>query len=309
MTKKVLVIGELNPDLIVSGLTAPPTLGQEILASGIHLVLGSSSAICAAGLARLGAQVDLVARVGLDHYGDFVTDQVHLRGVGTRHIIHDRATPTGVTISLTYPNDRALVTYLGAIALLQASDVNTAIFKHYGHLHVSAYFLQRKLQKGLPDLFQQAHRAGLTVSLDTGHDPDETWGGETLQATLEQVDVFLPNEIEARAIAGTEQTEAALGKLAERVRTVVIKCGANGALARRDGQIARSPGFRVATVDTTGAGDSFVAGFLFAHVVQALPLKESLRFANACGALSTTEYGGAAGQPTLEQVQAFLEAQ
>jgi hypothetical protein len=116
---RILVIGELNVDLIVSGLPALPSLGQEILASGLNLALGGSSAICAAGLARLGAKVEFLGKVGGDDYGEFVTDQLRLLGVGTAHVIHDSAVRTGITISLTYPEERALITYPGCIPHLR----------------------------------------------------------------------------------------------------------------------------------------------------------------------------------------------
>jgi sugar/nucleoside kinase (ribokinase family) len=309
MEKRVLVIGELNVDMIVSGMPALPALGQELLASGLHTVMGSSSAICAAGLARLGASVDFLGKVGTDTDGDFVTEQLRLLGVGTDHVIHDGAARTGVTISLTYPGDRAMVTYPGCIPALRLEDIDISILQHYGHLHVGSYFLQRGLQAGLPELFRQARSTGLTTSLDTGHDPDGRWGGEDLLTLLELVDVFLPNDEEAREIIRVDDTGAALRELARRARLVVVKRGRSGAMALRGDRVVHSPGFRVDAVDTTGAGDSFDAGFIYAHLVRGLPLEEAMRFANACGALSTTGFGGTAAQPTSGQVQAFLETQ
>jgi len=156
-------------------------------------------------------------------------------------------------------------------------------------------------------LFRQARRAGLTISLDSGYDPEERWGGDDLLVALGLVDMFIPNETEARAVSGVNDTEGALRELAGRVKLAVVKCGPDGALSLKDGQIIRSPGFKVEVQDTTGAGDSFNAGFLHAYVVQGLPLEEALRFANACGALSTTGFGGTAAQPTLEQARTFLK--
>lgn len=308
MGNRVLVVGELNVDLIVSGMAALPALGKEILASGFHQVLGSSSAICAAGLARLGLQVDFLGKVGTDTYGDFSTGQLRALGVGADHVIHDGSAQTGVTVSLAYPDDRALITYMGCIPDLRLDDVDVSILPGYRHLHVGSYFLQRGLQPGLAELFRQARRAGLTVSLDVGFDPYEEWGDDSLMAVLRLVDVFLPNEVEARYIARVDDTETALRKLANYARLVVVKCGASGAMSLRDGQIVHSPAFRVDVKDTTGAGDSFNAGFIHAHVFQGLPLEEAMRFANGCGAISTTGFGGTAAQPTLEEVLAFLEA-
>lgn len=309
MENKVLVIGELNVDMIVSGLPSLPVLGKELLANDFHVVLGSSSAICAAGLARLGLKVDYLGKVGADHYGDFVIEELRALGMGTEHVIHDSSVQTGMAISLTYPNDRALITYMGSIPDLRLDDVDVSILQSYDHLHVGSYFLQRGLQPGLAELFRQARRAGLTVSLDMGFDPYEEWGDEHLMTVLRLVDIFLPNDMEAREIARVDNTETALRKLACLPRLMVVKCGPSGAMSLRDDVIIRSPAFQVDVKDTTGAGDSFNAGFIHAYVFQGLPLEEAMRFANGCGALSTTGFGGTAAQPTLEQVQAFLEAQ
>lgn len=154
-----------------------------------------------------------------------------------------------------------------------------------------------------PELFRQARCAGLTVSLDTGCDPDGVWGDEELLTLLRSVDIFLPNEDEARALARVDDTEKALCELAKRARLVVVKGGAFGAMSLHNGQIVHSPGFEVDVVETTGTGDSFNAGFIPAR----LSLEEALRSANACGALSTTGSGGTAAQATQEQVLTFLE--
>lgn len=308
MNRRNLVIGELNVDLIVSGLDTLPVLGQEIVAETLRTVLGSSSAICAAGLARLGATVDLMGKVGADYYGQLVTDELQRLGVGTKHIIRDDVVPTGVTISLTYPEDRAMVTYLGCIALLRLEDIDTTILTEYGHLHVGSYFLQKGLQSGLTDLFRFARRAGLTVSLDTGWDPNQQWGDGSLLALLENVDLFLPNETEACAIARVNDVKQAMRELGKRARLVAVKQGSEGAMAIHDGQIVHSPGFRINAVDATGAGDSFDAGFIFAYIIERQPLAEALRFANACGALCATDYGGTAAQPTLRRVQDMLKS-
>lgn len=307
MVKGILVVGELNVDIIVIGLPRFPMLGQEVLVRDIDLVLGSSSAICAAGLARLGASVDMVGKVGDDFYGNLVIERLRERGVGTAYIVQDRALRTGITISLAFTFDRALITYTGCIAALRLEDVPLHILPQYAHLHVGSYFLQRDLRPGLLALFREAHRAGLTTSLDTGCDPEGQWDGGQLWALLEETDIFLPNEQEARAIARTSSTETALRGLAQRAGLVVIKRGRKGALSLQEGHIIESPGFSIQSVDTTGAGDSFDAGFLFAHLIQGRPLAQALSFANACGALSTTAYGGTAAQPTLDEVESFLK--
>ena len=306
MEKRVLVVGELNVDIIVSGIASFPKVGQEAVVSNIELVLGSSSAICAAGLARLGGTVDFLGQVGQDLYGGFVVEQLRQLNVGTLRVKQDAALRTGVTISLAFSFDRALLTYPGCIPVLRLEDIPLGILPNYGHLHVGSYFLQQGLRPGLAELFRQAHQAGLTISLDTGCDPAGKWDGGALIALLKQVDIFIPNEDEARAITRARDTDTALRELAKLARLVVVKRGRKGATALYEGKTVHSPGFQVRSVDTTGAGDSFDAGFIYAYVVHGMPILEALRFANACGALCTTGYGGTAAQPTAEQVRSFL---
>jgi len=307
--KDVLVVGELNVDIILSGLNAFPAPGKEVLAGEMAVVLGSSSAICAAGLARLGASVTFVGVVGTDDYGEFVLRELTRLGVGVEGVRRDPTVRTGATVSIVYGGDRALVTFLGSIAALRGEDVPLDLLDHHRHLHISSYYLQKGLQPGLPDLFREATARGLTTSLDTGFDPEERWQREDVLALLAWVDFFFPNEEEARALADVADVTEAARLLARHARRwVVVKRGAEGALAcSRDGRCVAVPAFPVEVVDTTGAGDSFNAGFLFAHLVEGRPLEEALAFAAACGALSTTGLGGTAAQPSREAVEAFLK--
>jgi sugar/nucleoside kinase (ribokinase family) len=128
-----------------------------------------------------------------------------------------------------------------------------------------------------------------------------------LLTLLNQVDIFLLDEKEARAITGEDDTGTALRQLAKHARQVVVKCGVGEAITLRNGRIVSSPGFLVKVTDTTGAGDSSDAGFIYAAVIQGMSLTEALRFANACGALVTTGLSGTAAQPTREQVVRFLQ--
>ncbi len=121
------------------------------------------------------------------------------------------------------------------------------------------------------------------------------------------MDIFLPNEQEAIHIAGTSDLPSALDHLAQRLPLTVVKRGAEGAVARRGSQQIHCPALDVAVVNTTGAGDSFNAGFLYAHL-HGHDLATCLRWGCACGALSTRRIGGIAGQPTVAEVEALLSS-
>jgi sugar/nucleoside kinase (ribokinase family) len=119
---------------------------------------------------------------------------------------------------------------------------------------------------------------------------------------LPHVDIFLPNEREALALTRTENIEEALEHLARLSKTVAIKLGAQGALARAANEQIRVPSIPVRVTDTVGAGDAFDAGFLYGWLND-WSLGRSLQLACACGALSTQAPGGTQGQPTLDEAR------
>lgn len=295
----VLVLGEINVDLILRADGITPVFGRERLVEDATLTMGSSSVIFACGAARLGLRVGFVGVVGDDEFGRYMFRGMLARGIDVGPVIVDPATKTGITVSLSTAADRALLTYLGSIAALTAARVDRALFDRTRHLHVGAYFLQAGLREGLPGLLAQARARGLTVSLDTGWDPDERWGSD-LWETLAQTDVFLPNADEARAITGGVDAEIALASLAEQVPFVAVKLGVEGAIAQRGKETVRAAPPPVQVVDTTGAGDSFDAGFVYGYLAGWSP-ERTLRLACACGALAAREPGGAVGQPTLAE--------
>ena len=302
---RILVVGELNPDLVLKDYSSFPELGKEVLAGDLVLTLGSASAICAAGLARLGDDVSFAAKVGRDAWGDYCIQLLRDAGVDTTALIRDANTKTGLTVSLTCGRDRALVTYLGAIAELTAGDITPAMIEGCDHLHVSSYYLQKSLRSGCRELLRRAHDHGMTTSLDPGFDPSERWEPD-IYATLAEVDVFLPNEVELAAIAGQADVAAALHRLDNGRTLTVAKLGPKGCATLVEGRFLEIPAYPVSPVDTTGAGDSFNAGFLHCWL-RGQPAEHAMRFAAVCGALSTLGVGGTAAQPKAAEVERHLQ--
>ncbi len=301
---RVLVAGELNLDLILQNYLSFPALGQETLVEDVALTLGSSSAICAAGLAKLGNVVAFTGKLGVDSWGDLCIDALGRLGVDHSRVMRDAGIKTGLTVSITSPRDRAMITYLGAMATMHSAEISAQGLDGFDHLHVSSVFLQRALRPELPQLLAMAHEHGLTTSLDPGFDPEEKWGRDVIEM-LPEVDVFLPNEVELTGLTGMRDPEQALRAL-ENGRTLIVgKLGRDGCAAFHEGKLLRVAAFRVQPVDTTGAGDSFNAGFLHAWRRKA-PLERALRFAAACGAISTQGSGGTTTQATEQQANEFL---
>jgi sugar/nucleoside kinase (ribokinase family) len=297
-------IGDVNVDLIMARPEREPAIGQEILVEDLYLTFGGATALIAADAARLGLAVRMVGRVGADHLGAMIVGELAEAGVDTSLVLPDPALHTGITVSLTWPRDRAFITYPGPIAALRVEDIPAEVLTDTRHLHVSSFFLQRALQPGLAGLFRRAHSAGLTTSLDTGDDPAGLWDSG-LAEVLGEADLFFPNRREATQIAGVEDAVEALDRLHERIPTVAVKLGGEGAIVATEGARLRVTPLPVQAVDTTGAGDAFNAGYL-AGYLRGRPPAECLLQAAASGALSTTWLGGYSAEMTPAALERLI---
>jgi sugar/nucleoside kinase (ribokinase family) len=300
----ILVAGEINPDLILSGDVVPEFGQVEKLVERAALTIGSSSAIFACGAARLGLRVAFVGVCGEDVFGRFMLDQMQERNVDVQHVIRRSSGQTGFSVILNRVADRAILTYPGLINALQASDVSDALLQQAHHLHVASYFLQTYLQPDLPALFRRAHTFGLSTSLDTNYDPSEKWIG--FDELLFTTDIFFPNKPEALSIAISNDLRSAARQLANKSKIVAIKLGEEGAVLQTGNEFLSMPAIPVHVVDTIGAGDAFDAGFLYGYLNR-WDLKLSLQLAVTCGSFSTQGSGGTAAQPTLEEALAQLK--
>ena len=304
--KSVIVIGELNIDIVAAGLREPPRMGAEILATDFQLTLGSASAIFACGVAKLGHEITFFTKVGSDAFGKFCLAALREAGVSTRHVSRDDQLRTGVTISLSTREDRALVTYPGAIAAMGPEHVRRSWLKGHNHLHMTSYFLQTRMQPSFPQIFRDARELGLSTSFDPNSDPSHIWS-DNIREVFACTDLLFLNESEALQLTRARNAKDALKDLGKEVPCAVIKLGARGALAVKDGEITSASGFKVEPADTTGAGDSFAAGFVSSYL-RGRSIAECLSAGNACGALSTLQVGGTAGQPTRQALKKFLGA-
>jgi sugar/nucleoside kinase (ribokinase family) len=304
----LLVVGELNADVVVTDPDPVPAFGQaERLVGDIRLTLGSSSAITACGAARLGLRVAFVGVVGDDALGRFVLDALAARGVDASACRVAAGRATGASVVLGNGTDRAILTAVGTIADTRAADVPDALLARARHLHVGSYFLQPALAGDIPTLFRAARANGSTTSVDPNWDPAGAWDG-AFAAALVESDIVLPNAEEAMRLTGATDVESAARVLAGDARIAVVKRGADGADACSGGRLVHGAARPVDPVDTTGAGDSFDAGFIAARL-EGRSVAEALAFAVACGSLSTRASGGTEAQPTRDEVAAWLSGE
>lgn len=302
----LLVIGDINPDIVVSGADVEPRFDQvEKLVESADLVVGGSAAITALGAARLGAEVGICGVVGDDTLGHFMIERLEDGGVDTAAVRIDPETPTGISIILVSGRDRAILTAPGTIPKVGADDLAGLDDCPARHVHASSYYLMgEEFRDALPIAMARFRGGAATTSLDSNWDPSENWD---MGNVLQTLDFYFPNRSELSAIAGTGIVEEALDIVSRLGPAVVAKLGPDGAVAKSvdEGPIsipAPDPG---PYVDAVGAGDNFNAGFLTSRLSGG-SISEALRLGVTVGSLSTTKQGGTEGQPTMEEAKRLM---
>lgn len=304
----VVVAGELNVDIIFNQISQFPVMGKEVIADQMTLTLGSSSAIFASNLSVLGSRVAFAGTIAHDQFGELILETFRSKGVNTDHIGVTTKRSTGATIALSFGEDRAMVTYPGAMTLFSLEDIPEQLLQQSRHLHVSSIFLSTGLRKDVHKLFRQAKALGLTTSLDPQWDPEERWD-INFEALLPDVDVFIPNESELKAMTGTQDTAEAVSRIRPNTNVLIVKSGRDGAFLYTGREAIHQPAFlNQEVVDSIGAGDSFGAGFIH-QFVQGRSLKQCLEFGALTGAINTTRAGGTTAFENLETVKSIAASE
>lgn len=307
--KPVVVIGSINMDLVCR-IAAIPRPGETILGSDLSTIPGGKGANQAVAAAKLGADVHMIGRVGSDDFGIRLVTGLKQHGVGTRFVTVTEGAASGCAMILVdRKGENSIIVAPGANALVTPADIDNA----ERIIRQAACVV---LQLEIP-LETVEHAIGLCRSLGvyTILDPAPAPAGG-LPAPLFAVDLLSPNQTEAEMILGpsqmgrmkrTKRTDARQigGELVARgAKAVVLKLGAKGSMLV-DQRIEHEPGFKVDVVDTTAAGDAFTAALAVARS-EGRELRESLRFANAAGALACTTFGAQPSLPTRRAVDGLL---
>lgn len=289
---KILSAGEIYIDQVMAGFASWPKPGEESFASSFTREVGGGAPNTAAGLARLFAGSESkssVAGIIGKSDGDFVRRRLAGLGVDISALREHPTEPTGTTVAVSSPEDRAFFTYRGAN---KAFETTLEHLPAADHLHLAAPSSVAAIQA-------LRSRSG-TISIDSGWDPAWLRDRRVLEA-LGNLGIFFPNEKEAACVTGESDPEKMLRAFEALDITAVLKLGAQGSAALDKGRFICMPAPQVTPVDTTGAGDNFNAGFLYAWLRRE-PIERCLGLGNFCGALSTEAMGGIAGFPTPEQI-------
>ena len=267
------------------------------------LTLGSSTAIFAANAAALGAKVAFCGMIGNDSFGDLVETSLKKKGVDTRHLIRQDKYATGATICMSYDEDRANLTYQGAMDFMSLEDIDPEVFKQTKHIHISSIYMQSGVKRDLMKILELCKENGVTTSLDTQWDPEEKWDLD-YKTVLPMLTVFMPNETELKFLTRSENLEEAIEKIRPYANAAVIKCGSKGSILMRKGQPDRKQDalLNKHVVDCIGAGDSFNSGFI-TRLAAGDPLDKCQEYGNMTGAVNTTAAGGTTAFTSREDVE------
>ncbi|MEW5944566.1 MAG: carbohydrate kinase family protein [bacterium] len=302
--------GIVVADVIVSPVTALPPRGKMSIVSAVELHVGGCAANTAVALARLGAGAAVVGRAGDDHLGTFLRCALEREGVDCRALATDPSTPTSATTVVVAPDgERSFIHVPGANEKLRARDFPLERFPHARLLHLGGPMLNGRLRgAAMKTLLRTAREAGMITSIDAVWNTFGRWL-DFVAPALPFTDYFFANEAEARMITGRGTPGAAARFLLERgAGTAVIKMGPRGsAVFTRGGRLA-VPAYPARCLDTTGAGDAYVGGFLYG-VLKGWGLERAASLASAAGAMCVTAVGASAGLKGLAETLNFMKKQ
>lgn len=300
----VVVVGDFFMDTVMTGFYMLPRMGEEAFAKTLKQEIGGGAAITSSGLARLGLQAAVLGVVGKDD-GMWIVKKLICAGVNASALEHHPTEPSGVTVSVSTAEDRAFFTYYGAneyLPVLLKQPETRRLMANARHVHF-ACGPDPVLDRGL---FPGLHEVGCTISVDVGW--HEYWLTDPRNyEILRDADLFFPNEREAMLMTGRSDPEHMLEALTRKgVRNVALKLGGKGAVLAWQGELIWGTPYPVNPIDTTGAGDCFDAGFIYAWLNGEAP-EHCLRTACVCGALSTRGLGGIATFPYKEELEEALD--
>ncbi len=297
---EILIPGNYYCDVIFSGIPGFPALGTELFTERLTIVPGGCVNTITA-LRRLGIHVGWMGYLGNDLFSQFIDSWVEQEDIDRTWLTTLDKPFKRVTVALSYPTDRAFITYVDPPPDLIDGVRAAVAADECSHLH----FTGLTINAAMPELLSLCKAHKISVSMDCQHRPD-TLDSPLVRVILRELDIFMPNAGEALRLTETNSINDAARILRELVPLLVIKDGAHGAQAWRGDQHAYVPALAVEVVDSTGAGDVFNAGFLTAYRSGA-DLATCLQWGNVCGGLSTTGYGGVSAAPTRDVVEAMLK--
>ncbi|MEM5793404.1 MAG: carbohydrate kinase family protein [Candidatus Aenigmatarchaeota archaeon] len=301
----ITIIGDINVDIINYPLKIFPEENRQVLTKRIFLSPGGSACNSAIACSRLGLKTRLIGRLGEDIFSNFVLDKLKEASVDTKIKI-SKKDECGLTVAITVGNSRSFITYKGTNQKLSPEDFSEDEIE--GRIvSVAGFNLLENLRKYVKNIFLNAKEKGMETTLDPNWDPEE-WGEKRVNEIIETLritDIFFPDLEEGKAISYTDTPKLIVDKmLMYGPKIVCLKLGEEGCLVAKKGRGELVKPFHVKSLNATGTGDVFFAGFIRKYL-EGKDIGECALFGNAAAALSTLKFG-MERYPTYKDVNKFL---
>jgi sugar/nucleoside kinase (ribokinase family) len=307
--KKVLCVGSVTTDVIVTPTDSIPKPGTLQAVDSITTHVGGCASNAAIDLAKLGVSVALTCKVGTDSFGDFVKKNLEENGVDISGVVFDQAVSTTVSIvCVNSTGERSFLYNPGSTSAFQKENIPQTLLSECDIIFIGGAMLLGSFDgKPCREVLKKSQLMGKYTVMDTAWDFQDQWLSKIKEA-IPYLDLFMPSLEEAVKLSG----ETEISKIADKffelgAKNVIIKMGKEGAyICEESGKRYMLPTYKgIKPVDTTGAGDSFCAGFL-CGLAQDWSFKESGRFANAVGTHCIMAIGASTGIKPIKDILDFM---
>ena len=291
--------GATNVDLLYQGMERIPDVGEELYCKDFDLQLGGGLPATLINLGRLGIETKIATELGTDIFSEFAKDKFLQNGVELTNLYEGDKIPLNITSAIILPKDRTFFTY-GKGSIEADDNAKEKFFQIAKDSKITMMQLG-----GFLDVYKKLHEGGTKLVLDTGWDDDMSF--EKYADYLEIADYYTPNQKEAKKISNTSTPEEAAQALTKYFDNVVVKVDKDGCIGIDENGSFFVPSIdEFKNVDSTGAGDAFLLGFMYGLFYDK-PLKECVLLGNITGGKAVTKVGALSAYNTEQELLNYFE--
>lgn len=291
---KIVGIGKTNVDLVYSGLPRLIGEGEELYSEGFEILLGGGYPATLAHLRKLGEQTSFITYLGKDMFSSFAKAELEAKGIEVTNVYEGDKIPVNVSTVMITPEDRSIATYTTAYHSTAESEAEV-----YNASKGADVVLMEALEH--LDVYKKLKAEGAILVFDTGWDDELTM--DKYGDYVKLADYYTPNSKEAVKLTGKATPEEALDELSKYFKKAVVKLDKRGALGKEGDKtvfVKSIPEFK--GIDSTGAGDNFLAGFVYG-IVKGYDIENALLCGNITGGKCVTEIGCFRGQVDYTEIE------
>lgn len=295
----ILGFGALNVDRIYY-VDDIPEKDEESFVTGIEVHAGGSAANTVVGISRLGLKSGMIGKTGEDSDGDFIINELRKEDVDVTGIVRSEGRSGNAIILVDKSGNRAIIVDSGVNDELRFEEIDPDYISRFKMIHLTS-FVCRESQES----FKSQTRIAKEFDTDISFDPGMIYakkGFRSIREIIKRTKIFMPNRAEIELLTEEKYREGARTVLDAGAEIVVVKLGEDGCYITDGDSEIRVPAFPVKIVDTTGAGDAFNAGFIFAYL-KGMELEKCGKIGNLVAACCIQHRGARRGLPNIKEIE------